>query len=255
MAFRDFSKELEALSDVWSTSATSTDAWTPTGRTWNTNSRPLEVQNQNNIRGVAKPGAIINDRCLRAAHEKIASDLAYILGLPIPPVILWDRGENIAGDRHCAVSAWAFTTAIEWQHIVGRLSPAQIENARRVAGAMRAFDTWLAASDRKNDHVLVRDDGDASRLGLGYIDYSFALSYEWIGVAGKQGEPRQPFPGGIGFDPQAGTEVIEAIERLEESRIMEIVNRIPPAYFPAGVRETIIKELLTRRGTLRVWCA
>lgn len=86
--FRGFSAELELLADVWSTSAITTDTWNPTGKRWGTSSQPFEVANQNNIRGVAKPGAAINDRCLRAAHEKIVSDLAYVLGLPIPPVVL-----------------------------------------------------------------------------------------------------------------------------------------------------------------------
>lgn len=255
MTFRDFSRELEALSDVWSTSATTTDRWTPTGRNWGTNSKPLEVTNQNNIRGVAKPGAVINDRCLRAAHEKIVSDLAYVLGLPIPPVALWDRGENFVGHRYCAVSAWAFGPVAEWQTIVGRLTPAQIAIAKRAAGAIRAFDTWIAATDRKDSHVLVRDDNDQGRLGLAHIDYAFALSYEWGGVAGRQGDPRQPFPSGIGYDPDACREVAQDIENMEETRIVEIVNRIPREYFVDSFRDTIIKELLARRGTVKATCA
>jgi len=255
MTFRSFSKELEALADVWSTSATTSDSWTPTGRKWATNSKPFEVQNQNNVRGVAKPGEIINDRCLRAAHEKIVSDLGFVLRLPIPPVTLWDRGENFVGDRRCAVSAWAFPKAVEWQHIATQLTAQQIEIAKRGAGAMRAFDTWLAASDRKNDHVLVHDDGDAMKLELAHIDYAFALSYEWTGVCAPQPDPRPAFPTGIDFDRSACLEMAALIEKIEESRIVEIVNRIPQGYFPDGVREVIIKQLLGRRGTLRTWLA
>lgn len=37
-----------------------------------------------------------------AAHEKIAADLAFKLGLPIPPALLWDRGQQRSGGyRHC----------------------------------------------------------------------------------------------------------------------------------------------------------
>jgi hypothetical protein len=176
--FRSFSAELELLSDVWSTSAITTDAWNPTGKRWATNSQPFEVSNQNNIRGVAKPGAIINDRCLRAAHEKIVSDLAYVLSLPIPPVVLWDCGEAHVGDRYTAISAMAFARANEWPIARQRLTAAQTAGASRVAGAMRAFDTWVAASDRKGDHVLVRDDEAKDAIGIAQIDYAFALSYE-----------------------------------------------------------------------------
>ncbi len=192
--FRSFSAELELLADVWSTSIMTTDTWNLTGKKWATNSQPVEVSNQNNIRGVAKPGALINDRCLRAAHEKIVSDLAYVLGLPIPPVVLWDRGEGHVGARHAAISAWAFPRANEWPVARPRLNPAQIEKAKQIAGAMRAFDTWIAASDRKGDHVLVSDDGIEDTISLAQIDYAFALSYEWCGVAGVQPKPAPRLP-------------------------------------------------------------
>jgi hypothetical protein len=253
--FRNFSPELEVLADAWSTSANSTDTWNTTGKKWGTNSQPFEVANQNSIRGVAKPGAIINDTCLRAAHEKIVSDLAYVLGLPIPPVILWDRGEGHAGARYTAISAWAFQKANEWQVVKPSLKPAQVEAAKRVAGAMRAFDTWIAASDRKSSHVLVSDDGAEETIGIAQIDYAFALSYEWCGVAGMQPEPRPAFPDGVDFERAACDEIADSIEKLEELRISEIVNRVPLEYYSAiaGAKDVIRSQLLSRRGALKGW--
>lgn len=231
--FRNFPPELELLADIWSTSAITTDAWNPTGKKWGTNSQPFEVTNQNNVRGVAKPGALINDRCLRAAHEKIVSDLAYVLGLPVPPVVLWDRGPAHVGDRYTAISAWAFAKANEWQVVKPRLNAAQIEAAKRIAGAIRAFDTWIAASDRKGDHVLVSDDGAQDTISVAEIDYAFALSYEWCAIVPAQANPRTPFPDGVGFDQGACEEMADNIETLEELRILEIVNRVPVEYFSA----------------------
>jgi len=252
---RSFSAELELLADVWSTSAMTTDTWNPTGKRWGTNSQPFEVSNQNNIRGVAKPGAVINDRCLRAAHEKIVSDLAYVLGLPIPPVVLWDRGETHVGDRYTAISAMAFAKANEWPIARPRLTPAQTAAASRVAGAMRAFDTWVAASDRKGDHVLVRDDDAKDAIGIAQIDYAFALSLEWCGVVRPPAEPRSAFPDGVGFDRAACDEITDDIEKLEEPRISEIVNRVPVEYFSAipDAKSVILSELLRRRDALREW--
>lgn len=254
-AFRNFSAEMEALADDWSTSAVTTDAWNPTGKIWGTNSQPFEVANQNSLRGVAKPGALLNDRCLRAAHEKIVSDLAYLLELPIPPVILWDRGEGHVGDRYTAISAWAFVAANEWPVARPRLQPVQIEIAKAVAGAMRAFDTWIAASDRKGDHVLVRDDNDAASIGVAQIDYAFALSYEWCGVVGAAAEPRASFPDGIGFDRSACDKITDSIEKLEELRIREIVNRVPIEYYSAipDAKDVICSRLIGRRGAIRGW--
>jgi hypothetical protein len=253
--YRNFSAELEVLADVWSTSVMSTDTWNLTGKKWGTNSQPFEVANQNNIRGVAKPGAIINDRCLRAAHEKIVSDLAYVLSLPVPPVVLWDRSEGHVGDRYAAISAWAFAKANEWQVVKPRLKPAQTDAAKRIAGAMRAFDTWIAASDRKGSHVLVSDDGVEDTISVAQIDYAFALSWEWCGVAGAQAEPRAAFPDGVGFDQGVCDEIADNIEKLEEVRISEIVNRVPVEYYSAipGAKDVILSQLVRRRGVLKGW--
>jgi hypothetical protein len=251
---RRFSHEIEALASIWSTSATTTNVWRATGRTWPTNSQPFEVVNENNLRGVAKPGAVLTDHCLRAAHEKIVSDLAFALGLPVPPVILWDRGEGHVGDRNCAISAIAFPKFVEWHIAFPTLTPAQKELARYSAGAMRAFDTWVAASDRKSDHVLVEDDGDHSKLGLAQIDYAFALSYELgIGPGRKGIDPRPAFPASVGFDPVAGAKVADAILALDERYIAEIVNRVPIGYFIGNAREVIISALISRRIQLKMW--
>ena len=205
---RRFSPEIESLASIWSTSAVTTNTWRSTGRAWPTNSQPFEVVNENNLRGVAKPGAVLTDRCLRAAHEKIVSDLAYLLGLPVPPVILWDRGESHIGDRNCAISAVAFPNFNQWHVAFPSLTPGQKELAKFSAGAMRAFDTWIAASDRKGSHVLVRDGGDQAELALAQIDYAFALSFETeIGRQPKQADPRPPFPDQVGFDVGAGARV------------------------------------------------
>jgi hypothetical protein len=251
---RQFAPEIEALAAIWSTAAAISDTWTPTGRKWGTNSRPIEVKNQNNLRGVAKPGETIGDRCLRAAHEKIVSDLAYVLGLPVPPVTLWDRGDTIAGDgRNCAISAWAFASPIEWQHFRGKITPAQAALGGMAAGAMRVFDTWIAASDRKADHVLVSDDGDTATLKLAYIDYAFALSHEWIGPGNRGVDPRPAWPDGVPVDTAASQAVLLAIDGLDELQIAEIVNRIPAGCFVDGARDAIIKGLLERRPHLKGW--
>jgi hypothetical protein len=249
---RRFSPEIEALASIWSTSALTTNVWRSTGRTWPSNSRPIEVVNENNLRGVAKPGAALPDRCLRAAHEKIASDLAYLLGLPVPPVILWDRGESHIGDRNCAISALAFPKFTEWQVALPTLTAQQKEWAKFSAGAMRAFDTWIAASDRKGSHVLVQDDGDQTKLALAQIDYAFALSFETeIGRQPKQPDPRPPFPDQVGFDASAGARIVEAILAIEDRQIAEIVNRIPAGYFIENAKDVIISSLFRRRNELK----
>ena len=54
-------------------------------------------------------------------------------------------------------------------------------------------------------------------MRLAYIDYSFSLSYEWIGVAGPQGDPRAAFPTDVAPDTAAVAATVEAIERIPEA--------------------------------------
>ena len=114
---------------------------------------------------------------------------------------------------------------------------------------MQLFETWNAVSDKKSDHLLVSDDEDASQLGLAHIDYAFALSFEWIGVSGTVSTRAPRYPPGVPVDPMAMEAVTSAIEGLEEARIMEIVSRIPAAYFIDGAREAIITNLLQRQAS------
>ena len=95
-----------------------------------------------------------------------------MLNLPIPPVTLWDRGAGFVGERYCSISAWAFAQCVEWPGAIPKLSPAQMGQAGYIAGAMKVFDTWTASSDRKNEHVLVADDGDVSSLERKGTSYS-----------------------------------------------------------------------------------
>lgn len=101
----------------------------------------------------------------------------------------------------------------------------------------------------------MNDDGNENAIGLAYIDYAFSLSYEWSGVAQAQADPRATFPSGIGFDAAGSAKMLETIEKLEEQRVREIVNRVPAEYHSAipDAKDVVVSTLLSRRGRLRGW--
>jgi hypothetical protein len=103
--------------------------------------------------------------------------------------------------------------------------------------------------------VLVSDDDVEDAISVAQIDYAFALSYEWCGVVRAQPDPRPPFPDGIGFDRAACDEIADSIEKLEELRISEVVNRVPVEYYSAvaGAKDVILSQLVRRRELLKGW--
>src|SRR5206468_12857702 len=121
----------------------------------------------------------------RAAHEKIAADLAYDLGLPLPPVVLWEYVH--AGpqeERYMAISAEAFPNAHMWRQVLTlppllqRVHP----QLKWVCSAMAPFDTWVDNTDRHNDgNLLLTEDVSVqpALLRVAFIDYANSLSMTW----------------------------------------------------------------------------
>jgi len=194
--------------------------------------------------GLAKPGVKKSDDIARAAHEKIASDLAYHLGLPVPPVILWDRGEDCESERYVSVSAWAFSPALSWQEAQDQLTDALKSQAAPIVSAMLAFETWISAEDRKSDHLLVNLTEPDSRLQLAFIDYAYCMSKVW----NSPDVPVRAVPSYVPVkqDDAATSETAGKICRFDEDTLRQIVNRIPESYLSEAKRQTIISNLLSR---------
>ena len=81
-----------------------------------------------------------------AALEKIASDLAFDLGLPVPPAVLWEREGPRSHGRQLIISAAPFDGALTWlqveaapSSVAARILPSLAPSA----SAISAFDTWL----------------------------------------------------------------------------------------------------------------
>src|SRR5207249_599738 len=104
------------------------------------------------LSGYGKPGSSASLARPRAAYEKIASDLAFDLGLPVPPCLLWERpGAGVGQEKHCCVSLVPFQQAWQWRQ-VRHLPPENLERilleVKEPMSAMVPFDTWVGNGDR-----------------------------------------------------------------------------------------------------------
>jgi hypothetical protein len=132
----------------------------------------LQVANAAGLLGVQKPGKPGATNPHTAATEKIVADLAHVIGLPVPPVTLWDRGATTGEPRYVAVSVWAFASPLTWAQGSHLLTPQQRELLIPLASAMIPFEMWIDAQDRQNDgNVLVDGNSQPDQVRAGFPDF------------------------------------------------------------------------------------
>ena len=164
--FRNFPDDREALARIWRQEVLTGDDWIerPDLGILSSAANPFWVSGPATV-GVAKPGLakVQVSKNPFAAFEKITADLAYDLGLPIPPVILWDRDQVPSGqERFAAISAIPFRGVRTWGEIRSDdilmnmiRDNMQEEMLRTVAGWKKIPETYfrtLAAEDVARVH-------------------------------------------------------------------------------------------------------
>jgi hypothetical protein len=251
ISYRGFFSDLERTASEWIKEPVTKDSWKPNGKKFGGESQTLGVTNGTR-NDVAKPGKKLdggNTGICYAAHEKIASDLAYHLGLPVPPVVLWERTDaSDAEHRWCSVSAWVFPGARKF----GEVGTVPAENQGRAGAAlsaMTAFDAWIGVEDRNNDNLVI--DGDyKSSQPIACLDYSWSLSKTWT----KGNYPRSPISNYVqhfgGLSVRDQKLMADRICDMEKTTISAIVNGIPETFLPLDRAGTIIEGLLNGQGTL-----
>jgi hypothetical protein len=248
-SFRAFSADLETMANSWAKSAVTTEVWKDLGFFGNTESKPFRVSS-GNVLGIGKPGAKKADNVCRAAHEKVASDLAFELRLPIPPVILLDMGELKEADRvrYVAISAIPFPQPSSWGQASATFTDQHKNEASQVMSAMLAFETWVSCNDRKDDHVLAYLSAAAQPLQLAFIDYAFSMSYHWTVPDDPAGLTGTYLP--VQKDDDALRTMVDRIEQFDDAKLNGIVTRIPNEYLPEEKQTLIIANLKNRKQKL-----
>lgn len=249
MTYRSFSADLEAIAKEWAAEAITKGDWEDLGPFAKTESQPIKVKHvPGGIIGVGKP-CKRDDNVCHAAHEKIVADLAYHVGLPIPPVILWDRQDDTLPQRYACISAWAFPDALHWGQVEGSLTEAQKESTRPIFSAMLPFETWVSAEDRKREHTLVHVDRSGGAPALAFIDYSFSLSKGWKEEKSKLLAAQQFLP--VNRADDHILQVIEIIGKILPETIDMIVDRIPEQYLDSLKKDVIKSNLKDRAGRIQ----
>lgn len=259
---RCFTTEIEQLAALWRSSAPPTYEWKP-----DANKPPKEgitggwFVHNGGIEGYAKPSRFPGPKNPdeignpTAAHEKIVSDLAYELRLPVPPVILWDRGEKVAkAPRQCCVSALPFWPAHPWRYVLQTPKAAArwLPVLSSGASAMGVFNSWLGNVDRVNGENLILSEAlPDGALGFAYIDFTRTMSLRW-----REGPPSMQvaldthFPGSAPLDNEAIRATLSAICNLQEGTIRQIVRGIPEGFLSPRRSACIVDGLLGRREPL-----
>lgn len=250
IVYRGFSAEVLALAPEWRRTLITKDNWKPNGRTFGGESQTLGVTN--GMRNdVAKPGKAVT-MCY-AAHEKIVSDLAFELDLPVPPGMLWDRADATATQhRWCYISAFAFDAPRKFQELGGRIPDGQRGYAREAASAMLVFDHWVGVEDR-NDHNLIVDGDFKSTQPIACIDYAWSLSKRWT----KGSYPRDIFQNYVsrlgGAMDTERKRMADRIAALGPNVIEEIVTRVTRGaadFLSAEKAEIIVAGLVDGQGAI-----
>lgn len=193
----------------------------------------------------------------RAAREKIASDLAYELNLPVPPACLSKHHLNPV-----VLSLVMYDIQWSWREICSLpdgkpLLQTIINMALRKCSPMYVFDTWLQQEDHEDHPHNIILGHDPLHPGSGeilFLDYANSMGFRgnWEGDQWQR-LTKVGFPEKMCrvLDRNLIEQAITNIESLKDDLIREIVTRIPASHLPVQQKQIIETGLLGRKHLLR----
>lgn len=199
----------------------------------------------------------------RAAREKIASDLAFDLGVSVPPVVLTTRRDAPRQhEPHVALSLVKHTWQYHWGQIKDDLNGdhefgiAMRKGLAEAVAKVVAFNNWVCQTDH-NDHpsnIAFGMDREPALNSWVFLDYAMALG--WGGLwdqGGWESLGVMNFPARL--LPHIGAAQLDAtlrrIEEYDAERIRQLVERIPGTHLAHEEGQKIINGLVRRRPLVR----
>lgn len=204
----------------------------------------------------------------RAAREKIAADLAFELGVRVPPVLLTENGATADAERFACVSLLLYPHQFSWVQLKEFLADGESAIAAEVATLIPqpaarafAFDTWLDQTDH-GDHpsniVFGYEDRDYQRGQFIFLDFAFSMgvSGSWANGGFVRCVPA-PFPPRMRavLAPAELAAAVTAIEAIPDEVVTHIVSRIPWQWLADAEKHVILAGLLARRRMVRATLA
>jgi hypothetical protein len=200
----------------------------------------------------AKPARIGPDNSSDVAHEKIAHDLGFLLGLPVSPISIVTNHGNSDFPGIVAVSFSALAQGRQWDRGMD-LTQGQARSVASVLGAMRAFHAWIVDSDHDwNDGNAQIERLDENSAAVAFFDYAFSLTKFW---RPPNDPPNLPWSSRNGpyasMDPAGALEIIELISKLPLDQIRFIICRLPKGLLAPDLAESLVIGLDKRRSALK----
>jgi len=205
-----------------------------------------------------------------AAYEKIASDLAYEVGVNVPPVVLHCRPNPPAPQpKEVAVSlVWGRSSVWSELFNMGAADggipdslPALAHLAKHVlaeGSGVLALDAWLHNQDRNNArNALLAYDCGTGPGTMCYIDFGHTMDCSGSWTQGHhQVFARVNVPPFFATCVDRGRvrETAERIIGLSDAVVAQIVQRIPDGFLAAPARDRLAEWLVWRKQNLiRTW--
>ena len=249
MTFRRFSPEMERRALLWRDLAFSEQHWNVVGEVGAGESGALIVEERGGLRAVAKPAVGDSGNFLRGAHEKIASDLAFDLDLPVPPVLLWREGPGHGRDRLFSLSLWGGFDQFEYWNVAeahGLIDDRVRKSVSEAVAAIALFHEWISAHDRKPEHFLIDLAADPESMGIAVIDHANTMSAYWTRCDHRD----WPEPYQLTGVPKNGAAMELAASKItscNDATIRDICARIPLEFLPDDRRDIIVSNLGSRK--------
>jgi hypothetical protein len=180
------------------------------------------------------------------AREKIAFDLAYLLELPVAPVVV-RLPEPDAWPYHSAMSLAALPSARLWG-----AGGHDVVTAGERLEALRTFWTWIADDDHNGHPNNLLFAIRSGRCDVMAIDHAYSLCHR---------NPSEPLIDGVcqGYGahvlpdaPAWCAAILDKIQSLDWAMVENVVHRLAPI-LPTADQDAILNILKVRRDRLAMF--
>jgi hypothetical protein len=266
---RRFDSRVEAQARTWAAMDVDRDEWPDAGNGWVSRGR-LEcfVKQAPRVSGRTVTGSL--------AAEKIVSDMATDLGLPVAPGCLW-QPPGLDNDKYWYLSLCPFRTrdGNTYGKMLQRPSAragfgpekALLAEAQAQNTALFAFHMWIgdhmehklpinmlvSLENRatRGIRIAAHDHADAALafqlppLRAGKLDKDISYAFPFAGTVPQGWHPA--------IDEQALDATLARIDAYPRDRLKDVVHRIPGTLLGTPQKEAIVSSLQRSAGETRRW--
>lgn len=193
-----------------------------------------------------KPRETVAD--LQIANEKIASDIGYLIGLPVAPAVIRPP-DKTSGSRHTLLSLSCLKSSRHWSDVPPALTPDNVPALE----ALRVFWTWIGDLDHDgHPNNLLYEVRAGGSFQLVSIDHSFI----WGAYGDAIGDPLTS-PVSRGYATQshrsaaaARRATMDIIQELDFRKVQQVVDRLVDAVLTRNEAGRIAAWLVSRKAVL-----